>query len=169
VLARLTSWVRARWVGSEELGETPGLEVHTPTALETATVVARSHSAVDILRNEPDLDAATLAARAGVTLSYARSLVRRRQAKSGLPPPRIVTPDGSVSLLQSQVRELSRRVEQTQDRIARPPSSLSRRTQVLDRQAAGIASKRIAEELEMPIGEVDFIVKIDRIKKSLKN
>ena len=40
--------------------------------------VSAAPSAVEILENEPDLTAAELAKRAGVTLSYARSLIRRR-------------------------------------------------------------------------------------------
>jgi hypothetical protein len=104
-----------------------------------------------------------------VTLSYARSLIRRRNAKTFTPPARIAAPDGSVALLQSQVRELARRIDHTDDCMVRPPASLSRRARVLDRQAAGIATTRIAEELAMPMGEVDFILKVDRLKKTFKN
>jgi hypothetical protein len=62
-------------------------------------------SAVAILDQEPDLTPAELATRAGVTLSYARSLVRRRNAKRSPAVVRPVAADTGVAVLQTQVRE----------------------------------------------------------------
>jgi hypothetical protein len=104
----------------------------------------RAMSAVEILQNEPNLTPAELAERAGVTLSYARSLVRRRQNRASAP---VVWP-------------VAPRTAQT---------ALSSRTQVLDRSASGAAVDAISEDLGIPEGEVEFILKVDRIKKTLKN
>ena len=192
LIERLTSWVRARFAGPEiRVVQPPAPVVKQPQAPVVARAAAppvvtrvetklpappvERQSAVDVLRNEPNLDAATLAARAGVTLSYARSLIRRRKAKALVAPSRPVKPAAAASilqtqaLLQNQVNDLARRLENPQESIAKPPALLSRRTQVLDRSAAGLASKRIAEELAMPLGEVDFILKVEQLKKSLNN
>jgi hypothetical protein len=40
---------------------------------------------------------------------------------------------------------------------------------VLDRSAAGVPVNLISEELGIPAGEAEFILKMDRLKKSLKN
>ena len=128
-------------------------------------------SAVAILDQEPDLTPAELAARAGVTLSYARSLVRRRNAKRSPAVVRPVAGDGSVAVLQTQVRELARRVEQAESRDYRTSAPVpgGRRAVVLDRSAAGVPVNLICEELGIPAGEAEFILKMDRLKKSLKN
>ncbi|HYI96078.1 MAG TPA: hypothetical protein VEX68_21220 [Bryobacteraceae bacterium] len=193
LIERLTSWVRARFAGPEvraveqsapvvkqapATAEAPFAEPPVVTRVETKPPAApeRPQSAVELLRNEPNLDAATLAARAGVTLSYARSLIRRRKAKALLAPARPVRPAPAAAsfmqtqaLLQTQVADLARRLDNPGESIAKPPALLSRRTQVLDRSAAGIGAKRISEELAMPMGEVDFILKVEQLKKSLKN
>jgi hypothetical protein len=128
-------------------------------------------SAVAILDQEPDLTPAELATRAGVTLSYARSLVRRRNAKRSPAVVRPVAADTGVAVLQTQVRELARRVEQAESRDFRTstPSLGGRRALVLDRSAAGVPVNLISEELGIPAGEAEFILKMDRLKKSLKN
>jgi len=193
LIERLTSWVRARLAGPQVraveqpapvLKQAPAPAVARPAEppvvarVETKPQAApgERQSAVEILRNEPNLDAATLAARAGVTLSYARSLIRRRKAKPLVATTRPVrTAPAAASfmqtqaLLQTQVADLARRLDNPGESIAKPPALLSRRTQVLDRSAAGIGAKRISEELAMPMGEVDFILKVDQLKKSLKN
>jgi hypothetical protein len=101
-------------------------------------------SAVEILENEPNLTAAELAGRTGVTLSYARSLVRRQQHRSAAP---VVWP------------------------IAPRPvqSASSSRAQVLDRVAAGVGVAAISQDVGIPEGEVEFILKVDRLKKTLKD
>ncbi len=141
-----------------------------PRIEEQAPVPTESRSAVAILDRNPDLTAAELAEKAGVTLSYARSLVRRRQAKRSIALTRAISPDTGLQSLQSQVRELARRVEMTDGRALSSASApVSYRTQVLDRSAAGVAIEVIAEELGIATGEAEFILKIDRMKKSSKN
>ncbi len=88
--------------------------------------------------------------------------------------PAVVRPvvgDTSVAVLQTQVRELARRVEQAESREFRTSAPLSggRRALVLDRSAAGVTVNLISEELGIPVGEAEFILKMDRLKKSLKN
>jgi hypothetical protein len=96
------------------------------------------------LQNEPNLTPAELAERAGVTLSYARSLVRRRQNRAAAPVVWPITP--------------------------RPPqTAVCNRTQVLDRTSSGAGVGAISEDLGIPEGEVEFILKVDRLKKTLKN
>jgi hypothetical protein len=104
-------------------------------------------SAVEILQNEPNLTPAELARRAGVTLSYARSLVRRRQNRAAAP---VVWPIAPRIPVAAQV-------------------TTSGRTQVIERSAAGVGIPAISEELGVPKGEVEFILKVDRLKKSFKN
>ncbi len=117
---------------------TPAPEVKPPV---------RSMSAVEILQNEPNLTPAELAQRAGVTLSYARSLVRRRQNRAAAP---VVWPIAPRNPVTTQV-------------------TASSRTQVIERSATGAAIPMISEELGVPKGEVEFILKVDRLKKSFKN
>ena len=128
-------------------------------------------SAVAIFEMEPGLTPAELAARAGVTLSYARSLVRRRNAKRSPAIVRTVVGEPSVAVLQTQVRDLARRVEKAETRESRTaaPLAVARRSQVLDRNAAGVPVNIISDELGIPLGEAEFILKMDRLKKSLKN
>jgi DNA-directed RNA polymerase specialized sigma24 family protein len=128
-------------------------------------------SAVAILDREPGLTPAELAARAGVTLSYARSLVRRRNAKRTPAIVRPVEADASVAVLQTQVRELVRRVEQAETRGVRATVPLTGvcRSQVIERSAAGVPVNAISEELGIPVGEAEFILKMDRLRKSLNN
>jgi hypothetical protein len=165
LLERLSTWLRGRFTRLEAKEEAPPQFSAAPVP----SVPERPQSAVAILRNEPNLPAAELAARAGVTLSYARSLIRPQQAKPLANSLRPMFPDGGVAVLQSQVRELTRRVEHTEDRIVRPSADVSRRAQILERSTAGVASTAIAEQLSLPQGEIDFILKIERIKKSLTN
>jgi hypothetical protein len=82
-----------------------------------------------------------------------------------------VVGDSSVAVLQTEVRELARRVEQAESREIRTSAPLSggRRALVLDRSATGVPVNLISEELGIPAGEAEFILKMDRLKKSLKN
>jgi hypothetical protein len=148
---------------SEEMAPTA-----VPSLAPVTVQVARPASAVEILQNEPDLTASDLAERAGVSLAYARSLIRRKQSKVIMAVPRQVGSDGSTSVLQGQIRELARRLEDTENRLARvgaSPASVSHRSQVLSRGAMGGAVSVIAEELGIPQGEVEFILKVERLKK----
>jgi hypothetical protein len=146
LIARVSSWIRDRF-GRVEV-ERPA-EVPLPVPIPVQAAPERP-SAVAILRNEPSLSASDLADRAGVTLSYARSLIRRQRAKP--------LTNSLRTALPVQVRELSRR-----------PGEASRREQVLDRSAAGLTPDGIAQQLTIPLGEIEFILKVDRLKKSLKN
>jgi hypothetical protein len=108
----------------------------------------RPMSAVELLQNEPNLTPAELAERAGVTLSYARSLVRRRQTRTAVPVVWPIAPRIPVSSSQT---------------------ATANRTQVIERTAAGVSVMSICEDLGMPKGEAEFILKVDRLKKNLKD
>lgn len=172
ILTKLSTWIRERFVRVETKAQ-PAVSLPMPSVSfvkppEPVREAERPRSAVAILRDEPNLRPEELAARAGVTLSYARSLIRRQQAKPLTASIRPAIVDGNVARLQGQVRELNRRLQQTETRL-QPPTGQARRTEVLDRSAAGIGGVAIAEELAVAEGEVDFILKIERLKKSLKN
>jgi hypothetical protein len=137
------NWVRARFFPAtpQTLPEAP-----KPTISVSPEPAAppRPQSAVGILQSEPNLTAAELAERAGVTLSYARSLIRR-QSLSAASAARRKAPATTPT-----------RVDCT-------------RTRVLDRYAKGINAAAIAEELNIPLGEAEFILKVAKIKKNVKN
>jgi hypothetical protein len=142
---KLFHWIRARFAPAAEAAVPEAQPLPRPVA--EAKLPARPISAVELLQNEPNLTPAELAARAGVTLSYARSLVRRRQNRAAAP---VVWPIAQRPVGAAQV-------------------AASNRTQVIDRTAAGSTVNSICEDLAMPQGEVEFILKVDRLKKTLKN
>jgi hypothetical protein len=135
----------------------------------------RPSSAVELLQYEPDITAEDLAARSGVTLSYARGLVRKRR---NTPPPkaqqRRPAAAAKAAPLEKQVRDLALRLDSTEGRMLRttaPPAATCRRTDVLERSSSGMAASAIAEELAIPQGEVEFMVKVARLahKRAKKN
>jgi hypothetical protein len=114
--------------------------LHEP-AVPPAVVATMRISAVDILRNEPDLSAAELAGRAGVTLSYASMLVRRRKPRR---------------LAVAAVRHFD----------AQPPVvEAHAREQIQQAAAAGRSTEQIANQLRISPGEVEFALKIARLTK----
>lgn len=144
------NWIRSRFTPPVQAAvEPPPPPIPSPTPAFEAKPSVRPMSAVELLQNEPNLTPAELAERAGVTLSYARSLVRRRQNRAAAP---VVWP-------------IAPRISAT----THAPGNNSTRTQVIERTAAGVGVPAICEDLGMPKGEVEFILKVDRLKKSLKN
>jgi hypothetical protein len=140
---KLFQWIRSRLSPAVQVVPEPA-PVLKP-AVEPRQPL-RPMSAVELLQNEPNLTPVELAEQAGVTLSYARSLVRRRQNRSATPVVWPITP----------------RISGTAQTVT------STRTQVIDRIAAGVNVNSICEDLGMPKGEVEFILKVDRLKKTLK-
>ena len=154
---------------------TPAQQPKAPVA--PAAPPARPLSAVEILQIEPGISPAELASRAGVTLSYARSLVRRRNktapapAKAAVPPP-----SREVSSLKGQVKDLAKRLHETEGRLGQlntpepavRAEPVCRRTEVLDRSKAGASAAQIAEVMQIPQGEVEFILKVARIGSTSK-
>jgi hypothetical protein len=157
IRSMLVNWIRSRFAPATPAAvqppvpPAPVLPAFVPPppmpAPEVKAPPVRPISAVEILQNEPNLTPAELAQRAGVTLSYARSLVRRRQNRAAAP---VVWPIAPRIPVTAQV-------------------SASSRTQVIERSAAGAGIPMISEELGVPKGEVEFILKVDRLKKSFKN
>lgn len=132
--------------------------VAPPAAISAA--VKRS-SAVEVLQQFPNLSPEELARRAGVTLSYARNLVRRRQEKTVSPMVRSLPFEGAIPVLQGQMHELPRRIE--------APRAYASQAAVLERGAAGVPVRAMAEEFSMPEGEVEFILKMGRMKNNIKH
>jgi hypothetical protein len=156
IRSMLVNWIRSRFAPAPPAAVQPPvspapvpLPYVPPPSMPAAEAKApvRPMSAVELLQNEPNLTPAELAQRAGVTLSYARSLVRRRQNRAAAP---VVWPIAPRNPVTAQV-------------------SASSRTQVIERVAAGAGIPMISEELGIPKGEVEFILKVDRLKKSFKN
>ena len=108
-----------------------------------ATAAAPRMSAVEILRNEPNLTAGELAERAGVTLSYANSLVRRRKSK----------PMAVAAVRSFNGAENSVLVE------------AHAREQIEQAAASGLTVEQIAEQFRIVSGEVEFALKIARLAK----
>ena len=143
------NWIRSRFTPPVQVVvEPPPPPIPSPMPAPEAKPSVRPMSAVELLQNEPNLTPAELAERAGVTLSYARSLVRRRQNRAAAPVVWPIAPRTSATIA---------------------PRSDSTRTLVIERTAAGVGVPAICEDLGMPKGEVEFILKVDRLKKSLKN
>jgi hypothetical protein len=100
-------------------------------------------TAVDILRNEPHLTAAELAQRAGVTMSYANMLVRRKRARPvALQPAR----PGAVPVPAERVGTVTH-------------------AQIYDAAVSGRNVDEIAEQFCVAAGEVEFALKIARLSK----
>lgn len=156
IRSMLVNWIRSRFAPAIPAAVQPPVAPAPvpppfvpPPAMPAPEIKppVRSMSAVEILQNEPNLTPAELAQRAGVTLSYARSLVRRRQNRATAP---VVWPIAPRNPVTAQV-------------------TASSRTQIIERSAAGAAIPMISDELGVPKGEVEFILKVDRLKKSFKN
>ena len=129
----------------------PRAECTPPIVLEPAPILvdeppARTNpvrvTAVDLLRNEPDISAAELSQRAGVTLSYASVLVRRNR-----PKPVAVAP----------VKRVTKQLHLEEDEPW---------TQIENATASGMTSSQIAEHFSITTGEVEFALKIARLKKN---
>src|SRR4051794_36405718 len=144
------NWIRSRFTPPVQVAvePPPAPPIPSPIPAPEAKPPVRPMSAVELLQNEPNLTPTELAERAGVTLSYARSLVRRRQNRAAAPVVWPIAPRTSAAIA---------------------PGSASTRTQVIERTAAGVGVPAICADLGMPKGEVEFILKVDRLKKSLKN
>lgn len=139
-----------------------------PAAPPPTPAPPKFNSAVELLQQQPHLTAAELVQRAGITMSYARRLIRQQQLKAAANAhraPKAEVPTNLAAAGPAPVRKWTRPAQE----IPVQPMLLSPRTQVLERSASGVALKTIAEDLKLPQDEVDFIAKIGRIKNTLKN
>jgi hypothetical protein len=131
------------------------------------------------LTANPQITAAELASVLSVSPSYARTLLRRARARrtDGAAPARprvihsIARPEPSAANVQDTVHEVSPRTPETEPALLAPAPlrgslNLSRRSEVLRLSEAGQSAAVIAENLGVPGGEVDFILKIDRFLAS---
>lgn len=146
----------------------PPRVVMPPAPRPAAPPPPKFNSAVELLQQQPYLTAAELVQRAGITMSYARRLIRQQQLKAAASAhraPKAEAPANLAAAGPAPVRKWTRPAQE----IPVQPMLLSPRTQVLERSASGVALKTIAEDLKLPQDEVDFIAKIGRIKNTLKN
>lgn len=131
-----------------------------PAAPKRGRPVSESLSrTVEKLRTHPDITPAELAEQLKVSRDYARTLLRRARARieETAPAPAAPVP---ISRLRRLALEPAR-----QTAVALPAQSLNlnRRMQVLRRAQAGESQQAIAAAVGIPAGEVEFILKVDRI------
>lgn len=161
--------------------------------LSAATTGARkpgrplSHSmtkAMEVVAKRPDISAAELAKALKVSSSYARTLLRRARARSAdsgpaVQPAALVAmpmPDASAvsasPKLETAVAEIATRLEETERILsalrstpvqARANWNLNRRSEVVRLNSTGESAADIASRLAIPPGEVEFILKVDRM------
>lgn len=118
---------------------------------------------MEMVRQCETVTAAEVAAEIGVTVAYARRLLRQARSNALAPA------SADVHVI---VATLQERIAATEETLARlqytPPSAraswnLHRRAEVLRLTGTGVAPREIAEALSIPAGEVEFIVKIGRL------
>jgi DNA-binding CsgD family transcriptional regulator len=142
-------------------GKTPATPGKAPSSAVNRTM--------ELLARNPDLTAAQLASLLNVSQSYARTLLRRAKMAAPQPGTAAVVPAGPD--WQATVRQLAQRLEETESTLERlrstpattHPAAANRRADVLKLVADGQSSQSIAAALGIPTGEVEFIVKIDRM------
>jgi hypothetical protein len=137
---------------------------------------------IEVLSRNPAINSTELAATIGVSPSYARTLLRRARARGAEPSPpawiqsvRAISPAAPQADVNGSLRELSQRLTETEKTLAalrsvpvhgRASLNLNRRAEVLRLSEAGEEPARVAERLAIPPGEVEFVLKIDRILAS---
>ncbi len=137
--------------------------------------------AIEELRANPEISPAQLASKLSISASYARTLLRRARlqaepATRALLPERRLQPvaiaPANSSTVEATMQEISSRLAETEKQLAslrsspahtRTSMSLNRRAEVLRLHSTGKAAGEIAESLSIPRGEVEFILKVDRI------
>jgi hypothetical protein len=148
-----------------------------PAAVTGGTRRGRPMSAallrtVECLTVRPDVTAAELAPSLGVSVSYARTLLRRARERSSSDPSPVLAPppvagsgpncmDEIVHRLVSAERE----IDELRSRRAGPKGrwDISCRAEVIRRGLAGETPGQIAAALGIPGGQVRFILKIQRL------
>lgn len=160
-------------------------------AIETARPgrpVSPSMSAtLELVAKNPTISAAELSRKLSVSPSYARTLLRRARAKAAINEDSSPRTQSSAQIrlalpavaetphLGSVVNELANRLGHAEDTIehlrrARPQTraswDLNSRAEVIRRSLGGEPREKIASDLGVPSGEIDFILKIHRIVSS---
>ncbi|MDZ4796838.1 MAG: hypothetical protein SGI92_01645 [Bryobacteraceae bacterium] len=128
---------------------------------------------VEVLVSRPDVTAAEVAPELGISVSYARTLLRRARGSSPSPATEVRntglfqarTPDTSVAEIMSRLTSAERELLEIRSRRIGPKGrwDISCRAEVIRRSLAGETSGQIASALGVPEGEVRFILKIQRL------
>ena len=135
-------------------------------------------AALALLAEDPDINTADAAAKLDITRDYARTLLRRARNRVAHPAAPEIQPSRSEqdADLRALIQQLSSRLceaERLLDSLRFvPPASRTgwgsnRRTQVLQLAAAGKDPAAISSELGLPSGEVEFIIKVDRLSSAV--
>jgi hypothetical protein len=159
--------------------ETAANQLDQPAKAGGRPVSAALSRTVLLLGSNPQLTAADIVRELGVTKSYARTLLRRAKEKAPpasrqeapqvLPVVPAVPGAGPVNAaLDDLQRRLAQAEQNLQDLSAGPTRNLngfgrSGRSQVVHLAEKGQSSEEIAQSLGLPRGEVDFILKVERI------
>ena len=143
-----------------------------PPPVSPATALARMSPAVtraaELLAVRPRITPAELASELRISVSYARSLMRRARLQPPSPPPEptcLSDLDGTLQDLQQRLASAERDLAAVRALPVhgRAALNLNRRAEVLRLLGGGLAPESVAERLAIPQGEVEFIRKVDRI------
>ena len=127
---------------------------------------------IDLVRTRHDITSQEIAKELKVSPSYARTLLRRAQAKAASVPalvPPVAAPRAGIENTVARLEERLADAEQVLGSLrATPPHArgnwnLNRRAEVLRLADTGTAVGEIAATLAIPAGEVEFILKVNRI------
>ena len=144
-----------------------------PPVSRQRTVSSSLARTENLLRERPDLTANDLAAELALSPSYARRLLRRARATmSAASPAPLVVASTPIRVPDREIDDLRARLEKAETSLAvlcsSPPQSrgtwnLNRRAEVLRLAHKGMQPKEIAADMRIPAGEVEFILKVDRL------
>jgi hypothetical protein len=127
---------------------------------------------IDLVRTRHDITPQEIAKELKVSPSYARTLLRRAQAKASSVPalvPAVAVPRAAIENTVARLEERLADAEQVLGSLrvtpphARGNWNLNRRAEVLRLADTGTAAGEIAARLAIPAGEVEFILKVNRI------
>jgi len=127
---------------------------------------------LDLLRQRPDITARELAEQLSVSPAYARTLLKRAQSKLSAQPVTLVVRETSQEVKNNELADLHARLDETEKSLASlrstPPQgrgswNLNRRAEVIRMACTGMLAADIAGGLNIPRGEVEFILKVDRL------
>ena len=169
---KLWNTLRNLILGPSQLSRAPEVDVSAVTApvvLTSEPKRGRPMSSsllrtLDLLRNRPEVTAREIGNELGVSAAYARTLLKRARAKvtESAPPAR------NWEDIRARLDEAERSIlvlRQTRPDV-RTSWSLNKRAEVLRLAGSGTPGRDIAAALNIPGGEVEFILKIDQMLRS---
>ena len=128
---------------------------------------------LDLLRERPGITSRELAEQLSVSPAYARTLLKRAQSKLPAQPVALaLVRETSQEVKNNELALLHARLDETEKSLAAlrstPPQgrgswNLNRRAEVIRMAGAGMPAGDIAGGLNIARGEVEFILKVDRL------